>query len=337
MRALCAALAIIACSACSTYAAAESRMQTLHEAAAGEIGIRLLEAPVSRENDPRARMYIVDYLRPGIVIRRKLEVTNTSRQPQHVELYAAAASIIDDRFSVAPGRSPNELSQWIGLDNGSRDIPAGQSAVVEATIAVPRDASSGEQYAVIWAQVSSPPGASGEIRMVNRVGVRVYLDVGLGGEPASDFEILSLAAARTVDGTPEVLAKVRNTGGRALDMSGSLSLDDGPGSLSAGPFPANPGMTLAIGHEDELAVPLDKRLPNGPWTARLTLVSGEVTHTLEARLTFPARTGVSAPVKPQTDRYLVPLVILSGLLFLLLILLLYLWLRRWRYRREQRL
>ena len=44
-----------------------------------------------------------------------------------------------------------------------------------------------------------------------------------------------------------VLATVHNTGGRALDMNGTLQLPAGPGGLSAGPFPANLGVTLAIG------------------------------------------------------------------------------------------
>ena len=37
---------------------------------AGSIGIRLLEAPVNRENDPRARIYIVDHVSQGTTIAR---------------------------------------------------------------------------------------------------------------------------------------------------------------------------------------------------------------------------------------------------------------------------
>lgn len=238
----------------------------------GHIGIQLLEAPVSRKNDPRARMYIVDFLRPGAVIRRRLEVSNTSNEAQHVALYAAAAWITDDSFAVAPEQTANELTGWVSLDHAVSDLPAGRSTDVAATISVPKDASSGERYAVIWAQVSSPPDASSAVRMVNRVGLRIYLDVGPGGEPRSDFHIANVAAARAADGTPQVLARVRNTGGRALDMSGSLVLINGPGSLSAGPYSANLGLTLGVGGSGQITVPLDRRLPDGPWTAQLTLV-----------------------------------------------------------------
>jgi hypothetical protein len=82
------------------------------------------------------------------------------------------------------------------------------------------------------------------ILLINSVGLRIYLDIGPGGEPPSDFQINDLAGARTTSGTPEVVADAHNTGGRALDMTGSMSLTNGPGSLSAGPL-AKPQSDLA--------------------------------------------------------------------------------------------
>lgn len=336
---LCAVLGGLVCPAARAGAATDAP----RHGAGGTIGIRLLEAPVNRRDDPRALMYIVDYLSPGAVISRKLEVVNTSRQQQHVELYAAAASITRDQFVVAADRTANELSSWVTLSSPSRDIPAGGHTDVDTTITVPAGAPSGERYAVVWAQVSSPSGAPGTVRVVNRVGVRLYLDVGVGGEPASDFTILSLTAARTSDGTPEVLAQVRNTGARALDLTGSLALVDGPGSMSAGPFRTDLGVTLGIGDFGQVGVLLDKRLPDGPWTSRLTLASGRAEHTVEDRLTFPHNPGFSAPIAPQvitSDRYLVPLLILGSLVGALLLLIAgalawWLWRRR-RLRRESR-
>jgi len=62
---------------------------------------------------------------------------------------------------------------------------------VVATIAVPADASAGERYAVIWAQVKTPNKTTG-ITTINRVGIRIYLSVGSGGGLASSFEIINL-------------------------------------------------------------------------------------------------------------------------------------------------
>lgn len=88
---------------------------------------------------------------------------------------------------------------------------------------------------------------------------------------------------------------MHNLGGRALDMNGSLELKGGPGGLSAGPFPASLGTTLAIGATEPVTVVLDKALPAGPWDAQITLKSGLVEQTARATITFPA-TGSAAAV-----------------------------------------
>ncbi len=288
-------------------------------ASPGTIGIQLLEGPLSRENDPRAHTYIIDFLKPGTVIHRKFQVVNTSQTTQHLDLYPAAATIAGGTFMVAPDRTPNELTSWVSLDPTSYDIPPGGREPVEATITVPSSASSGERYAVIWAQDASHPDPADSVRMINRVGLRIYLDIGPGGEPPSDFQINDLAASRTAGGQPEVVADVHNTGGRALDMTGSLSLTGGPGSLTAGPFAAKLGTTLGINDTERVTVPLDKRLPDGPWTAHLTLTSGLVQHEATATLTFPAE-GTGQLVKPQASGSDLPWILgLAGGLIILLL------------------
>jgi hypothetical protein len=47
-----------------------------------------------------------------------------------------------------------------------------------------------------------------------------------------------------------------------------------PGGLSAGPFPADLGTTLAIGAAEPITITLDRQLPDGPWDALVTLRSG---------------------------------------------------------------
>jgi hypothetical protein len=178
------------------------------------------------------------------------------------------------------------LSSWTSVSPGVSVLPAGRRLVAGVTIAVPRDASPGEQYGVIWAETRSTPPAGGGVTEVSRVGIRAYLSVGPGGPPPSNFTIESLSAARTRDGRPMVVASVRNTGGRALDMYGTLRLTRGPGGLRAGPFPASLGVTLAVGDTEPIHIVLDKRLPQGPWVARVTLHSGLITNSAQATLTF---------------------------------------------------
>jgi len=256
--------------------------------------VRLLDDPVSAGDDPRARVYIVDHLAPGAVIHRRIEVSNTAAAA-HIVVYAAAASIATGSFLGAAGHTPNDVSSWTSVRPSTADIPHDAQLTATVTIAVPRDAASGEQYAVVWAETRTTAIAAGGVTQVSRVGIRIYLSVGPGGPPAADFAIQSLTAERAANGQPMVRAAVHNRGGRALDMSGTLTLAAGPGGLSAGPFPAALGTTLAIGDTEPVTILLDKRLPAGPWDAHITLRSGRVERDARATITFP-RAGASLPV-----------------------------------------
>ena len=285
--------------------------------AGGGIGLRLLDAPITARNDPRAQVYIVDHLPPGTVIHRRIEVSNATDSAARVLLYPAAATISGGSFLGAAGHTPNDLSTWTSLSPPVADLPAAGRMSATVTIAVPSDAAPGEQYGVVWAEARSPESAGGIVQ-VSRVGIRLYISVGPGGAPAADFTIDSLTAERSADGRPMVLATVHNTGGRALDMSGTLELLAGPGQLTAGPFPATLGTTLAIGDTESVVIVLDPQLPAGPWDAVITLHSGLVEHSARATITFPA-TGASAPVPttPSLPGWLYPAVV--GLVVLALL------------------
>jgi hypothetical protein len=319
----------------SAHAAAQVRQTN-----GGGVGIRLLEAPTAREKDPRARRSIVDHVKPGTSFSRKFEVTNTTDGPRTISIYAAGADVVGGSFVTADGHTQNELSGWISIDRPSVDLGPGQAAQPRLTISVPPSASAGERYAVVWAELPprKPPG--GGIAVVNRVGLRVYLSVGPGGEPPTDFVIESLTAERDAQSHPLVKALVHNTGGRALDLSGVLRLADGPGGLNAGPFPARLGTTLAIGATEPVTVPLDARLPAGPWQATIELRSSETVRTATARITFPdGANATSAPVaaKPVTKSSGALAYVLGGvgLLALLGILLLVFLLTRRRRRGDE--
>jgi hypothetical protein len=291
------------------------------------VGVGIFDAPKGTK-DPRAQTYIVDHVPPGTSFRRRFQVCNGTSQPVTVQLYAGAAVIENGAFRIIEGRAENELSRWISITPSRVTVPAGQRILATASIAVPQDVRSGERYAVLLAEL---PAQGSGVKVLNRVGVRVYLDVGRGAVPASDFTVDSLQASRSADGNAVVTARVHNTGGRALDMRGSLTLRDGPDGLSAGPYPATLGTTLAPGQTEPVTVVLGKSITGGPWTARLTLISGLLERRAEGKLTFPDAAGASTPpVKAKNvplakdRRVLVPLAI--GLIGIVLLFLLALWL-----------
>jgi hypothetical protein len=133
--------------------------------------------------------------------------------------------------------------------------------------------------------------------MVSRVGTRIYLSVG-GHNPRSAFAVDSLTAQRDPGNRPVLAAKVHNTGGRALDLTGTLTLTSSAGGLhtTAGPYAVRLGTTLAPGQSEHVTTVITDRLADGPWKATLKLQSGLLTGTSQATITFPHTIGSAAPV-----------------------------------------
>ena len=325
MRRFLSALALLVAGVLAPATSAFARPQELASGpAAGRIVIRLVDAPISERADPRAHWYIIDQLAPGTVIHRRVEVANLSRSATRIAVYPAAATIGKGSFRGVPGRAPDELSQWTTIGRNVLSLAPGAKAMDMVTISVPRNASRGERYAVIWAEVATPAPAGGGVTLVNRAGIRIYLSVGPGGAAPTNFVINSLTAERSANGQPIVLAQVHNTGGRAIDMSGSLSLSGAPAGLPGrlGPFTAQLGTTLAPGQSEPVTVILDKRVPDGPWRAVIDLRSGLTQRRAEATIRFPGRAGAATsvnatPVAATSSRNLA----MTGALVIMLALL----------------
>lgn len=286
------------------------------------VGIQLLDAPVSRRDDPRALRYIVDHVAPGAVIERHVLVMNRSSERQVIDVYPGAAAVEGERFRFGEGRAANELTSWVGIDRQRLELNAGEAAKLGLTIRVDPKASSGERYAVLWASTQPDPAgqASANVTQIQRVGVRIYLDVGPGGEPASSFAIGELMPARDEQGHPSVAIHVDNTGGRAVDLTGSTTLSDGPAGMAAGPFDVVKGTTLGPGQSGTVIARFPRELPNGPWTIRVELTSGRTTADVTEHITFPDPGMAGEPGSLLTSPWLVAGVAvpaIAGLAFLI--------------------
>lgn len=288
------------------------------------LGIRLLDIPTNTKDDPRARAYIVDRLVPGSEIRRRIQVVNNTGAPQSVLLYPGAAHIQDGTFIGDDAGSKNELSGWTTLEQQQLQLAPEDSADVVTTIRVPGDAPEGEQYGAVWAEMRSTDdeAAKGSVIAVNRVGIRIYLSVGAGNGKPADFSITSLTASRDSTGKPELSALVTNSGGRALDILGNLTLTEGPGGLSAGPFNIQKASTIAPGEAQKVVFLLPAEIPNGPWSAKARLKSGLLERQATAPITFPARGSdtTATPAPEQGIPWLLSIAVTSALILALAII-----------------
>jgi hypothetical protein len=280
-------------------------------------GVRLFDVPVDEANNPRALRYIIDALPAGTVIRRRILIINDERRTAHFTVYAGAAVITGGVFIGEAGHARNELTGWITVQHPSVTLGPLGSALDLVTIRVPRDATRGEHFGVVWAEQGqlTRPREHVAIREIARVGVRVYLAVTNGVLPTK-FAITSLTGRLTTSGQPLLVAQVTDTGGRAVDLTGQLRLTGGPGGTSAGPFAEQRMVTLAAGQSGDVAFALPRSLPAGPWVATVTLVSGLTTASARATILFgvkpAAASWASAPTMAWGGGMLLGLVIIAG-------------------------
>lgn len=303
----------------STFASTPSRPNT----SSGSVGIRLVPVSGGSPDDSLASAYIVDRLAPGTSVSRSVEIDNDTPGNADVAVYPAAASIVSGSFAFAPSHSANELSSWTSVNHDLLRLAPGTESLDTLTIHVPNNASAGQRYGVIWAQVSAPPPTAGGVELVNRVGIRMYLSIGPGGSPQANFTIGSLTAKRSATGEPLVVATVRNSGQSTLDIRGNLTLSRGPGGLGAGPFVVKMSTVLAPGISEPATVQLNTALPRGPWRADLALTSGFIHRSTVATITFPSNVGAArAPIKVGFPTLVLIIIVLLVLLAIMALALL---------------
>lgn len=269
------------------------------------LGIRLLDVPAHTKDDPRARAYIVDRLAPGAVIQRRVQIVNNTGSSQSVLLYPGAARIENGDFVGGEAGTQNEVRNWTTLEQQELTLASGDSANVMATLRVPPDATEGEHYGAIWAEMRSTANqaAKSGVTEVNRVGIRIYLSIGPGNGKPADFTVTSVIASRDNEGSPQLSALVTNTGGRALDIVGTLTLSEGPGDLSAGPFDIQKPSTIVPAEAREVVFRLPPVIPDGPWTVAVRLKSGLLERETTAHISFPNKGSASVfePVQNGDD------------------------------------
>jgi hypothetical protein len=280
-----------------------------------QFGIKLLQAPASEAGDPRADIYIIDHLNPGADIQRNFQVSNTGSNKITLSLYPAAASVSAGTFKFAAGRTQNEMTTWVHLSKSTITLAPHTAATVTATVNVPKDATAGNDNGVIWAEQDAK--GAGNVNLVSRVGIRMYLNIGPGGAPAPGFTAGTPTTSTGTNGTHLVSVPISNTGGRAIDVRGSMSLTNGPGGLQAGPFNPQSMDTLAPGQSHPVTFALSSKLPDGPWQATFTFKSDLITKTEKVTLNLAASPATTA--KSHKNFPIVPVAGGIGLFLILVI------------------
>lgn len=119
--------------------------------------------------------YLVLSLAPGTSAVREVAVSSTMSRPAHVPLLVVNARTAEGEFQTL-----DETPDWLAVQPSVLRfdaVPPGQviEEAATVTITVPESARPGKLEAAVLAV--APPSEGGNVRVVNRVGLRVYLTI----------------------------------------------------------------------------------------------------------------------------------------------------------------
>lgn len=190
---------------------------------------------------PDGRASLEYKLDPGATVSDHVAVTNHSRQPLTLALYAGDAhTTAGGGFGLLAGATaPADAGSWITLAQPKVTLPASTRVVVPFTVRVPANATPGDHAAGVVAALTGGDG-TGRVTVEHRVGTRVHLRVTGPLRPRLAITGVTLSATRPWNPftLPGVTADftIRNEGNVRLSGSPAVSTDGlfGWGAREAG-------------------------------------------------------------------------------------------------------
>jgi hypothetical protein len=135
--------------------------------------------------------YTVD---PGGSVSDALVVANHGNDPVELKVYASDGFTSDDgQLSLlVSGDESHGVGAWVTPQTGTVTVPAGESATVPFTVAIPENATPGDYAGGVVTSLTVPDAATG-VNVDRRLGIRVNLRVGGELAPSLAMEDMSIS------------------------------------------------------------------------------------------------------------------------------------------------
>jgi hypothetical protein len=212
---------------------------------------------------PNGRPALEYKLDPGATVTDHVAVTNHSKRPLTLRLYA------NDAFTTAGGgfdlhaanATPTDAGSWIKPAQPTVTLPASSRIVVPFTLTVPADATPGDHAAGLVASLADAGNddAGKRVTVDHRVGARVYLRVTGPLRPALDVTDVQINTATSWN----PLSLPRVTAAFTIKNTGNVRLTGRPSALIEGPF--------GLGARTATTTAIPEILPGGSLRATIVL------------------------------------------------------------------
>ncbi|MEU4563435.1 DUF916 domain-containing protein [Actinoplanes sp. NPDC023936] len=208
----------------------------------------------------------LDYkLDPGATVTDHVAVTNHSKRPLTLRLYAHDAfTTAGGGFDLRAGNAaPTDVGSWIKLAQSTITLPSSSRVVVPFTVTVPANATPGDHAGGVVASLAAAAtdGAGNQVSVDHRVGARVYLRVAGPLRPALSITGVEIGAATSWN----PLSLPRVTAAFTITNTGNVRLGGTPSARVEGPF--------GFGSRTAAANAIPEILPGGSLTTTIALDS----------------------------------------------------------------
>lgn len=249
----------------------------------GGLGIYPNESEVNEKN-PLTKDWFIYTLEPGEVKKGKVDIINTSDEPQEIKVYPVdAVPTKDGAFAPEPeGREKVGVGTWVTLAESEVSLKPQETKTIDFTVKVPEDTEVGDHMGAIIVQSKEPPEAveGSGLRITTRVGARMYITI--PGDMVRELEFREFTR-EMIDGKFTFYLTFINKGNVRIGPKGEIEITDIFGnavdSIKIPEREVFPGKTITI------PIEWDKVPLLGKFTAQASVVY-DADQTLTKELTF---------------------------------------------------
>lgn len=205
-------------------------------------------------NNPRSQSIFIHTLEPGESSSDAATVSNTTAQPQIIDIYAVDA-IATNTGSLSCEQRVEEkdgVGAWVNLDSEEVSLEPNSSQEVEFTITAPQSAEPGEHNGcLVFQQREEDSEVLGNVKIRTRQAIRIAVTI--PGDLKKELSIDSFSV-ETEKNKQLFVLKTKNQGNVSVDIKAKVTLESLFGSVvfeDNGSYPVLPNNDLELRFEND--------------------------------------------------------------------------------------